>query len=109
MRYGAMPIVRKTGGLADSVINFDPQTKTGNGFVFERPSGWSLFATLIRALTIYQQPLLWKQAVVNAMKSDFSWKVTAGEYQDLYQQVIRQRKRFLGTNPHLAYDPLHKD
>lgn len=108
MRYGAVPIVRKTGGLADSVINFDPQTKTGNGFSFKEFSKWSLFATLVKAMTIYQQPTLWKQLVTNAMKSDFSWKITAIDYHNLYNKVIKQRKRFLSTNPHLAYDPLHK-
>ncbi len=109
MRYGAIPIVRKTGGLADSVIDFDPQTKAGNGFIFEQFSQWSLFATLVRAMTINQQPSLWKKLVRNAMKSDFSWRVTAGEYQSLYQRIIKQRKRFISINPHLAYDPLHKD
>ena len=108
MRYGAVPIVRKTGGLADSVINFDPQAKTGNGFIFKQLSEWSLFATLVRAMTINQQPLLWKNLVSNTMQADFSWKVTANEYKNLYQRVIKQRKRFLSTNPHLAYDPLHK-
>jgi starch synthase len=108
MRYGAVPIVRKTGGLADSVEDFNPQTKTGNGFVFAQSSQWSLFATLVRALTIYQQPALWKRVVTGAMKSDFSWKTTASQYDLLYRQVVRQRKRFLSTNPHLAYDPLHK-
>ena len=108
MRYGAVPIVRKTGGLADSVINFDPQAKTGNGFIFKQLSEWSLFATLVRAMTINQQPLLWKNLVSNTMQADFSWKVTANEYKNLYQRVIKQRKRFLSTNPHLAYDTLHK-
>ena len=109
MRYGAIPIIRKTGGLADSVIDFDPQSRTGNGFVFEHSSEWSLFSSLIRVLNIYQQSSLWKQLVINAMKSDFSWRVTAREYQGLYRQVIKQRKRFLSTNPHLAYNPLHHD
>jgi len=108
MRYGAVPIVRKTGGLADSVMNFNPQTKSGNGFVFKQFSQWSLFATLVQAITIYQQPPLWKQLITNAMESDFSWKITAHKYQNLYQRVIKKRKRFLSTNPHLAYDPLHK-
>lgn len=108
MRYGSIPIVRKTGGLADSVEDFDPQTKTGNGFVFKQLSQWSLFATLVKAMTLHQQPLIWKKIVRNAMQSDFSWKVTAGEYQKLYQRIIKQRKRFISTNPHLAYDPLLK-
>ena len=108
MRYGAVPIVRKTGGLADSTINFNPRTKTGNGFVFNQFSQWSLFATLIRAMTIYQQPSLWRRLVINTMKSDFSWKVIAGEYYNLYRRIIRQRKRFLSINPHTAYNPFHK-
>ncbi|MBT4124542.1 MAG: glycogen synthase [Candidatus Pacebacteria bacterium] len=108
MRYGAVPIVRKTGGLADSVTDFTPHKKTGNGFSFKEFSKWSLFSTLVKAITIYQQPTLWKQLVTNAMKSDFSWKVTAQDYDSLYNKVIKQRKRFLSTNPHLAYDPLHK-
>ena len=107
MRYGAVPIVRETGGLADSVVNFNLQTKNGNGFVFKRPSAWSLFATLVKAQTVFEQPALWRRVVTNAMKSDFSWKVTANEYRELYQRIIKQRKRFLSTNPHLAYDPVH--
>ena len=106
MRYGAVPIVRRTGGLSDSVLDFDVQNRTGNGFVFQNSSEWSLFSSLIRALNIYQQPTLWKQLVLNAMKSDFSWKVTANKYESLYKQIIKQRIRFLSANPYLAYDPL---
>lgn len=104
LRYGAIPIVRKTGGLADIVSDFTTES-TGNGFVFEQPSPWALFAAIIRALTTYHYPSIWVKAVQNAMAGDFSWSKVAQEYERLYRRVIRQRNQFLKENPHPARSP----
>jgi len=74
LRYGSVPLVHSTGGLADSIKNFNPHTQIGNGFVFNKFSSWSLFATIIRAIENYKQPLLWNKLIKNCMRSNFSWK-----------------------------------
>jgi starch synthase len=82
MRYGCIPIVRATGGLADTV------TDSETGFVFERYSSWSLFATIVRALEIYKREEIWNEMVANAMNHDFSWISSANEYLNLYNRAI---------------------
>src|SRR5262249_27000550 len=59
MRYGCIPIVHRTGGLADTVCEFDPVAETGNGFVFNRYDPFHLFAAVIRALEAYKFPDTW--------------------------------------------------
>lgn len=81
MRYGSLPIVRKTGGLADSVL--DKQT----GFVFEEYSVSALLITIRRALLTYFKPKEWEQMVISAMNQDFSWDKSAKSYLELYQKV----------------------
>jgi len=88
LRYGAIPIVRKVGGLADTVENFDSSTKEGNGLVFTDFNVFSLFATIIRALELRKNKRLWKALQKNAMKSDYSWKYSAREYVKLYNKGI---------------------
>lgn len=89
LRYGAVPIVRKVGGLSDTVQNFDSSKKTGNGLVFTDFDIFSLFGTIIRALELHKHNRLWKKLVVNAMESDFSWRYSANEYVKLYHTAIR--------------------
>lgn len=88
LRYGSIPIVRKVGGLADTVKNFDSVKKTGNGFVFEDFSIFSLFATIIRALELKNNEKTWNKLIKNAMKSDYSWEYSATEYIRLYNKGI---------------------
>jgi starch synthase len=83
MRYGAAPVVRKTGGLADTVLHFDPETDTGNGFVFEDYVASGLMWALNQALGLYGTPH-WRKLVKNAMHNDFSWDKSAVQYADLY-------------------------
>ena len=91
MRYGCVPIVRRTGGLNDVVTDFNPSTKSGNGFSFNTIESWALFGSIIEALTIYGAPLLWKEIVKNCMSCDFSWDHSAIEYNLWYKNVIRQK------------------
>lgn len=87
MRYGAVPIVRKTGGLADSVIDYDPKTKTGNGFVFKRFDYRDFYGTVVRALETYKYPEFWKELQKRAMKAEFSWGNSAKEYVKLFKKA----------------------
>lgn len=88
MRYGAVPIVRKTGGLADSVINYDPREQTGTGFVFERFDQYAFYGAIVRALEAYQYPKIWESIQKRAMKADFSWTNSAKEYVELFKKTI---------------------
>jgi starch synthase len=86
MRYGTVPIVRKTGGLADTVTHFNPATGQGNGFVFEDFLASGLMWAVREALSLYGSQE-WKTLMHNAMSGDFTWKTVAGEYVDMYQKV----------------------
>lgn len=103
MRYGCIPIVRRTGGLADVISDFDPQTKKGNGFSFTSIDSMSLLIATIRALETYRNQKLWQQLIFNTMSSDFSWDFSMREYLKLYKKVILLRRQSLKTNPNPAY------
>ena len=105
LRYGAVPLVRRTGGLNDIITDFNPVTKKGNGFSFKENDPWELFAAIIETISIYNQPQLWKKLVHNCMSYDFSWKYSATLYQDLYKNVIEVRRRATSVTPHPAYEP----
>jgi starch synthase len=81
MRYGTAPIVHAVGGLADTVRDFDPQTKQGNGFAFTGLTVDNLVATVERALSVYSDSKLWQTLQRNAMKEDFSWDKSAQSYE----------------------------
>lgn len=104
LRYGAVPIIRRTGGLNDIITDFDPSTKNGNGFSFTKNDPWDLFTSIIEAITIYRQPQLWKKLIHNCMSYDFSWKYSAGLYEDLYNNVLEVRRRATSVTPHPAYE-----
>lgn len=104
LRYGAVPLVRRTGGLSDIIVDFNPISKIGNGFSFLNNDSWDFFATFVEALTIYKQQNLWKKLVHNCMSYDFSWKYSAKLYENLYKNVLEVRKRAISVTPHPAYD-----
>jgi starch synthase len=88
LRYGTVPVVRATGGLADTVQDFDPASRQGNGFVFQRYDGAEMVSALRRAFTVYRQPHLWSQLRSNGMACDFSWRRSADGYDQLYQEAL---------------------
>ena len=92
MRYGTIPVARRTGGLADTVQDYDPMTGKGTGFVFEEESPYALVSAVRRAIDVYHNKYDWQKLIINAMKSDFSWRNSAREYIDLYQKAIQKRK-----------------
>lgn len=86
-RYGTIPIVRKTGGLADTVVDTLPESLSNNtatGFVFNDATSGSLMETIKRALIVYSQPKTWKQLQTSGMQKDYSWNKSAKEYMALY-------------------------
>ncbi len=85
LRYGTLPIVRYTGGLADSVVE-DKDKSTG--FVFEQATVAALSEALIRACALYRSPTHWKKRQVNAMAQDFGWSASAKKYVQLYQELL---------------------
>jgi starch synthase len=91
LRYGAAPIVRRTGGLADTVTEFDPARRSGTGFVFDAFTPDALLTAVHRAASTFRQPPLWKTLVRNAMAEDFSWDASAREYVTLYRKALRAR------------------
>jgi starch synthase len=88
LRYGALPLVRRTGGLADTVVDADAQSTmdtTATGFMFNEPSSWVLGETIGRACRVYrEEPRTWTQVQRHAMQQNFSWAASAREYLDLY-------------------------
>ena len=87
LRYGTIPVVRATGGLADTVQDFDPSIRVGNGFVFQRYEPAEMLAALRRAFVVYRQPHLWSQLRANGMACDFSWRRSAEGYDALYAEA----------------------
>lgn len=89
LRYGTIPVVRFTGGLADTVSEYNAATGTGNGFGFSEYSGTELLKALRRALHLFrEQPEQWNKLVRNAMEQDFSWTRSGVEYLQLYQEAM---------------------
>ena len=93
MRYGTIPIVRRTGGLADTVVEARPARRTGTGFGFAEPTARALLEAATRALAAYREPALWRQLQRNAMAQDFSWPASAREYVALYRKAAKAAGR----------------
>ena len=85
LRYGTIPVVRNTGGLANTVKHYNPNTMAGTGFSFVECSSAALIGAMRAALGAYRQPQHWSRLIQNAMASDFSWRRSAERYIELYQ------------------------
>src|SRR4026209_2474391 len=96
LRYGSAPIVRRTGGLADTVTEFDPARRSGTGFVFDAFTPDALLTAVHRAASTYRQPSPWKALIRNAMAEDFSRDASAREYVTLYRKALKARS---GSSP----------
>jgi glycogen synthase len=89
MRYGSIPIVRRTGGLADTVP--DVSQEDGLGFVFDDYSAAAVVSALRRALALFEDKAAWQGLQRRAMLADFSWNASAARYETLYEQAMRDR------------------
>ena len=90
LRFGTVPLVRETGGLADTVKDFNPTSGEGTGFVFKEYDTKAFLAAVDRALTTFRDEKLWSKLVKNGMKCDFSWHASAKKYLELYERVERK-------------------
>ncbi|GAA0534004.1 starch synthase [Rhizomicrobium palustre] len=91
LRYGTLPVVRRTGGLADTVVDANNQSildRSASGFVFDDPSADSMVSALTRALALYHDPLHWRRLQLQAMTRSFGWDRSARAYMALYQELL---------------------
>lgn len=98
LRYGSAPIVRAVGGLADTITDFNPKTKKGNGFVFHRYNANALLITIVRAVEDYKFPEAWNELVKKGMQQSSSWVIPAKKYLTLYRKAIKQRRTETNNN-----------
>jgi starch synthase len=92
LKYGTIPIVRAVGGLKDTVEDYNAETGTGTGFVFEPYEPQALLQTIDRALRVYENKRAWTALRRRAMAKNFSWDRSAAAYDALYQQVLAPRQ-----------------
>ncbi|HWF99432.1 MAG TPA: glycogen synthase [Steroidobacteraceae bacterium] len=88
LRYGTVPVVRRTGGLADSVQHYDPQSGEGTGVVFNDFNSEALEWALNTALDLYAEPAQWARMVRNGMAKDFSWEIQGEKYVQIYRRLV---------------------
>ncbi|MBU1493695.1 MAG: glycogen synthase [Actinobacteria bacterium] len=91
MAYGTIPVVRRTGGLNDTVVPWDWEARTGTGFSFDDYDAASFTASLEEALTVFADRKAWRALVHNAMAGDWSWAPRAAEYRAAYGRAISER------------------
>lgn len=89
MKYGTIPVVRATGGLDDTIENYDPATRAGTGFKFVRYDAREFFEAIGRAVRLFADREAWEQLMRNAMGKDFSWEVSARKYIQVYKKIIK--------------------
>ena len=93
MEYGTIPIARKTGGLADTIRDFNPSDNSGNGFIFDKYDSEALLITIIRAYTSFQFKKVWEKLVKKDMREDFSWKNSAKKYLNLFYHAWQTKNK----------------
>jgi starch synthase len=89
MRYGCIPIVRKVGGLQDTVTNYNPATDMGTGFCFSQFNHFALFRTIVRAIEDFSHKEAWGRLVKRAMQQSNSWEIPAQKYMKLYRRALK--------------------
>jgi starch synthase len=92
LKYGTVPVVRSTGGLADTIQDFDDDGK-GTGFSFKEYSSKEFLNAIERALTVYRDKTMWKILQKNGMSRDFSWQRSAEKYVELYRLAVERRAK----------------
>jgi starch synthase len=92
LRYGTVPLVRATGGLADTIVGYDPLSPNpaANGFVFQEYSSLALSEALRQTCDAYRRPEVWKQLIATGMAQDWSWTRSAKEYVELYRKMMER-------------------
>ncbi len=91
LKYGTVPVVRATGGLDDTIEEWNPEKLTGTGFKFEGYLASSFLAAVDRALTAYAKPAAWHRLMLNGMAKEYSWTIAAKEYVAVYEEAASRR------------------
>ncbi len=91
LRYGSIPIARKTGGLADTIEDYNPLSQNGTGFLFDDYTPSALLCAVKRAFCIFTDKDKFKKIIINGMKKDFSWKKSAEKYIELYNLALEKK------------------
>jgi len=89
LKYGNVHDVRATGGLNDTIEQYDHYTMIGNGFKFSAYDSKALFRAIEQAIGLYKDKKAWKKLMLTGMKNDFSWDRSANHYLDLYNSILR--------------------
>ncbi|MDD5567118.1 MAG: glycogen/starch synthase [Patescibacteria group bacterium] len=92
LRYGSVPIVNAVGGLVDTITDFNPKTRKGNGFIFKRYDSRDLLIALTRAIVNYKYSDYWRDLVVHGMQQSYSWEIPAKKYIKLCRLALRYAK-----------------
>lgn len=92
LRYGTIPIVHSTGGLADTINDFNPKTWRGNGFSFKEYNPHDLLMAITRAIETYKHRDIWNKLLLKAMDQSFSWEIPARKYIKLFRNFLRQKQ-----------------
>ncbi len=96
LRFGTVPVVRETGGLADTIVNTMPETleaRTATGFSFREYRSAALAEALKRACEAYRQPAVWSQLIATGMSQDWSWSRSAKQYVSLYESTVKRMRQ----------------
>lgn len=91
LKYGTIPIVRSTGGLADTVVDYTTNPKEGTGFSFKKYDSNELFMAVQSAVETYKEKTIWREILKRAMNQDFSWQNSSREYIKLYSKIIKKK------------------
>ena len=92
LKYGTVPIVRATGGLDDTIQDFDPGSRKGNGFKFREYSASELLCTIKLALETYRDKATWEKLMLRGMAMDFSWQQSAQAYVKVYEDILKRKR-----------------
>lgn len=95
LRYGSIPIVHETGGLVDTITDFNPRTEIGTGFVFSKFEPEDLLVAIVRALETYNYPKVWEHLTWQAMQESYSWDIPAQKYVELYKRALKTHRAAL--------------
>ncbi|HVQ44390.1 MAG TPA: glycogen/starch synthase [Candidatus Saccharimonadia bacterium] len=91
LRYGTIPVVRRTGGLADTISDYNPRNHTGNGFVFDEYTGTALAEAIWRALDLWDQKDKWWNLMQHGMALSYSWEIPAKKYVRIYKAALKEK------------------
>ena len=102
MRYGSVPIVRLTGGLKDTVTDYNPETNEGNGFTFKQYDAMAMYTAIVRAIETYRYREQWKTLINRGMAANFSWHNSALKYDELYRRALAIRDEHPVPNEYMS-------